>query len=217
MLADFVATAEGFVDVVAEEEEIDFDESIVGVWLARLMRLAVGLDDVEPERKLVFGEAERGRFLSLLKFETPFGLRVVVVGEADLLWFEALDPFSVLLGLFETIVEGVDLDAASFAELAWSFLRILTVGSADFNSLTSCPSLASISMSPTGSVALPLPFLPLSVNADELSAAGLSSPDECFAPFSESAISALFPSCTADSDVEALGDPAAMRCFLGRV
>lgn len=89
-----------FTCAVADAEPA-FDESSVGVWF--VLRMEFRWEEFETDRRLVFGDAERGLFASLLRFDMPFGLRVVVVGEADLRCSGVPVPLSNLLALTEEV------------------------------------------------------------------------------------------------------------------
>lgn len=156
---------------VSDEEVEAFDESIVGVCDGAALRAELKLEEEETERRLVFGDAERGRFLSLLKFEIPLGLRaVVVVGEADLRVSEVVAPSDltedVAGATVEVLAGRADLAAAGAAavfvaaDVLLSLPFALPAADTGLDPVPACPSPPDISASPPWvSVALPLPFL----------------------------------------------------------
>lgn len=145
---------------------------MVGVCDEAAFRAELKLEEEETERRLVFGDAERGRFLSLLRLEIPLGLRaVVVVGEADLRVSEVVAPSDLTedvagATVVEVLAGRADLAAAGAvavfvtAELLLSLPFALPAADTGLDPVPACPSPPDISASPPWvSVALPLPFL----------------------------------------------------------
>ena len=106
----------------ADDEEVGLEESMVGGWADVALREELNVEELDTERRLVFGDAERGRFLSLLKFDIPLGLRaVVVVGEADLRVSVVFEPSAFPEDVFEEVafaaeeVDGCVVEAAEVA------------------------------------------------------------------------------------------------------
>lgn len=182
--------------------------------------------EFDTERRVVFGDADRGLLASLERFGIALAFRVDNAGEADLRWFVVDVPLSILLpsAVEVWLVTAAGLEAVLTAEerlpaSALSLPLTLPAVEADLERFAEVGFSPSNSLSTAKSATLPLPFLLFDVLTDASSAVSFVSGEGCF-PCDGRLVAGRAVGSASDRlklEPGAVGDLAAMRCFLACV